>query len=295
MHFDSSAQIRAKLPAGRELPAKFDAFVRAAAAKCVCIEWNDPDPFGFKRTARKQLLPFLKIGDGGLIALWYHADVPAILHIGSEGQREVIAATFDDYLKEINAKFTDDAEYRYADSRYRIPGVKGKPNRGKLAELRTKFDAWFEQYTTFRKPLVKPEAESLRRQACAIVEKILRDERSQTDSQEPSWHSMTLKIERSGDDIAITRRVHGEWRPLPRKYKFSEVARGLLKFVLNKKRKSYEVLVTRHGTLSIEHTRQLILVDAVQQAELQRRREERAARPTPPPPDWLTKLAESNK
>ena len=100
-------QVRKRIPAGRELPARFDDFLEVDFVKeseLFEVWWSDLTEYELKRSAKKEAVPFLSLFDGGLVAFWYHDAVPAIVHIGSEGERKVVARDFDDFLKGINAK-----------------------------------------------------------------------------------------------------------------------------------------------------------------------------------------------
>src|SRR5829696_6550879 len=95
-------QVRKRVPEGRKLPARFDDFVQAEPP--YAVEWNNLDAYCLKRSATKEAVPFLRLPDGGLVALWYHTESPAVVHIGAHGERGVLTHSFDDFLKALNAR-----------------------------------------------------------------------------------------------------------------------------------------------------------------------------------------------
>jgi hypothetical protein len=106
-------QIHRRIPENRELPARFDDFVRANIP--FAVEWNDLDAYDLAPTATQEAVPFLRLPDGGLVALWYHAASPAVVHLGSEGEVAVVAHDFDDFLKRIGARSSGLPDFDEAD------------------------------------------------------------------------------------------------------------------------------------------------------------------------------------
>ena len=58
-------QVRRHVPEGRKLPARFDDFLRAGLP--FRVEWNDLDAYGLEPAATNEILPFLRLPDGGLV------------------------------------------------------------------------------------------------------------------------------------------------------------------------------------------------------------------------------------
>lgn len=61
------------------------------------LRFVDPEPLAWAG-ARAVLVPFLLLGDGGFVALWYFAAKPAVIQCDSEGGHRVVASDFDDFL-----------------------------------------------------------------------------------------------------------------------------------------------------------------------------------------------------
>lgn len=254
----NAEQVRRHVPKGRKLPARFDDFLRAGLP--FRVEWNDLDAYGLKRSATKEALPFLRLSDGGLVALWYHAAEPAVVHIGGHGELKVVASDFDNFLKGIGARRSGLPEIDEGEESFSVPGVRGKSNAARLPALQEKFDRWFKQYTSLLKPLATPGTEGLRQRVHKISEGMIRDGRSKVYTLSSPWWSMDFRVERDGDDLSITYLDFGEWYPVPARYKLAEEVAALLKLVKNKKRRRYELSTCSEGIVSIERDRELVLV-----------------------------------
>ena len=92
--------IQRRVPEGRTLPKAFTRFAKAATTADDLFEvtFTSADGLTHERLA-STLLPFLRLGDGGIVALWYRdAGEPPIVHVDSEGGHRVVAVDFDDFL-----------------------------------------------------------------------------------------------------------------------------------------------------------------------------------------------------
>lgn len=257
-NFINADQFLRYVPKGRKLPGRFDDFVRAHLP--LRVEWNDLEAYDLKPSATKEVIPFLRLSDGGLVALWYYAAEPAVVHIGSHGELEVIASDFDDFLKGIGARCSGLPDIDESAESFAVPGVYGKPKGAELPALQKKFDKWFKQHTSLLEPLRSSEAESLRQRVYRIAEDMIRDGRSKVYTLSSPWWSMYFRIERDGDDLSITYLDFGKWYPVPGKYKLAEEAAALLKLVKHKKRRQYELSTCAGGIVSIDRDRELALV-----------------------------------
>jgi hypothetical protein len=252
-------QIRRRVPKGRKLPGQFDDFLRAKLP--FRVEWNDLDAYGLKPSATKEAVPFLRLPDGGLIALWYHAEEPAVVHIGGHGELKVIASDFGNFLKSICARCSGLPDIDEGEESFAVPGVRGRrPNGPELPALQAKFDKWFKQRTSLLEPLSSPGAESLRQHVHKIAKDMIRDGRSKVYTLSSPWWSMDFQIQRDGEDLSITYLDFGKWYPVASKYKLAEEVVALLKLVKNKNRHRYELSTCRAGIVSIDRDRELVLV-----------------------------------
>lgn len=252
------AEVRRRLPKGHQLPARFDDFVRANPP--FSVQWTDLEDYELNPTAMEEAVPFLELPDGGLIALWYHAPSPAVIHIGGHGELQVIAHDFDDFLIALAAKRSGLPDFDDARQAFRVPGVTGEPMRAQLPALQEKLEAWFSKHTSLQAPVDTPDAEALRQRVCQIVEQMLRDGCSKVYTpRSPSW-SVDFKLERSDAGFVITYLDFGAWYPLPEKYKLAGEVVRLLELVKHKDHNRYELSVCSAGIVSIDRDRELVLV-----------------------------------
>jgi hypothetical protein len=253
-------EVRAHLPKGCELPSRFDEFVRAEP-ECR-VEWNDLDSYPLKPSATKEAVPFLRLSDGALVALWYHRPSPAVVLIGGHGELKVVAASFDDFLKALAVQRSGvpdfDSEERLP---FVVPGTKGKPNTAGLAELQELFQQWFKKHTSLLPPLRTPETELLRQRIYAIAEVMSRDGRPKpfTYGATTLW-SHHYRVERKESGLAISYLDYGKWYPVPEEYKLTDKVSSLLELVQDKNRDQYEFVVHCKGLVSVDRDRQLLLL-----------------------------------
>jgi hypothetical protein len=270
--------VREHLPAGRKLPARFDAFVRAEPPHCR-IEWNDLDAYSLKPSATEEAVPFLRLPDGGLAALWYRESEPAVVHIGGHGELKVLARTFDDFLKALAVRRSGlpdlDTDERPA---IVVPGIgrgaRGEPTgsppgtaepdtRG-LAELQERFERWFKEHTALLPPLRTPEAEELRCRVFAAAQAMTRDNRPKPFSTGGvSYWRIMYRIERTGSEPTVEYLDYGKWLPVPAEYGLTTAAAELLELVKDKDRDRYEFVVNFQGLVSVDRDRQLLLLPPV--------------------------------
>nr|MCU0705615.1 SMI1/KNR4 family protein [Fimbriiglobus sp.] len=130
---DAATDIRRRIPEGGEWPSRFEALVEADPP--LRIEWNSLRAFHLNRTADREVVPFLHLFDGGLVAFWYREPSPAVVCIDHDGRPMVVAPTFDDFLRRINVKRTGIPDIDEGGRGYRVPGVRGRPTLKGLAEL----------------------------------------------------------------------------------------------------------------------------------------------------------------
>jgi hypothetical protein len=113
-------EVRRHVPPGRNLPTRFDDFLQAEPP--FRVEWNDLDAYSLKPSATTEAVPFLQLPDGALVALWYHAAVPAVVLIGAHGELKVVARDFDDFLKAVAARSSGLPDFDEAEGPFRVPG-----------------------------------------------------------------------------------------------------------------------------------------------------------------------------
>jgi len=254
--------LRRRIPQGRELPARFGEFAKARTP--FEVGWTDLKDYDLKLTAMREAVPFLRLPDGGLVVLWYHAKSPAIVHIGGHGERRVIAGHFDDFLRGINSKRSGLPDFDETDDVFGVPGVLGEPGREDLPALQEKFDDWCKKHSALREPLRRPDAEALRHRLHHIAMEMLRDGWSKVYSPSSPWWSMDYRIERTDTGLAISYLNYGEWLPIPPEYAaecgLDREVLTLLELVKHKSRSRYQLSICKPGIVSVDRDRELVLV-----------------------------------
>lgn len=253
--------VREHLPPGRKLPARFDAFVAARPPHCR-IEWNDLGAYSLKPTATQEAVPFLRLPDGALAALWYCEPEPAVVHIGGHGELKVIARTFDDFLKALALRQSGLPDLDSDEQPpFVVPGTQGEPDAEGLAELQEQFGEWFKRHTSLLAPLRTPEAEALRRRVHAAAERMSNDDRPKPfRSGTFTFWTTHFRVERTGVGPALTYQDYGKWLPVPDEYGLREPVAEMLELVLDKGRDRYEFAVNSAGLVSVDRDRQLLLL-----------------------------------
>ena len=250
------AGVRRRVPEGGEWPARFDDLVRAEPP--LWIEWNSLRTFNLKRTADREVVPFLHLWDGALVAFWYREPSPAVVCIDHDGLPKVVAGTFDDFLLRINAKRTGIPDVDECGQGHRVPGVRGKPAADDLTELQQEFEQWFRRHSALVQPTASPEAEALRQRVFRIVEQMIRDGRSKVYNS-GNWWDINFQVRRDGEKVTVTYLDYGKWYPVPAKYKLVPEVRALLQMAVHKKRRRYDLKVIRPGHVFLENGRELQL------------------------------------
>src|SRR5262245_4975686 len=95
-------EVRQKIPPGQQLPAQFEDLV--SATPNLRLQWSDLQSFGVVAAAHDEMLPFLRTSTGGVVALWYRAADPAVVHFGDEGGLTALASNFAEFLHAIVAQ-----------------------------------------------------------------------------------------------------------------------------------------------------------------------------------------------
>jgi hypothetical protein len=251
-------EVRRRIPRGFNLPPAFDSFIRAEPP--YEIEWCGLERYDLKPSAEREAVPFMKMPDGGLVAFWYCAPSPAVVHIGGHGELKVLASNFDDFLKAIALRQSGLPDIDESEDVFRVPGVNGEPSVDTLPALQKRFDEWFKIHTSLLVPLTTPEAEAFRQRVYRIAEEMVRDGMSKVYTLEsPCWR-ISYRIQRNGPEIAVTYLDYGKWYPLPSKYRFLDEVPALLQLVRDKTRSQYELEVMEPGIVSVDRDRELSLV-----------------------------------
>ncbi len=80
-------RLKLKVPPGKELPGEFSLITSNRLP--LTIAWSSLKSYGLKKSAELELLPFIQLADGSLVAVWYTAAPPAIVFVDAHGESRV--------------------------------------------------------------------------------------------------------------------------------------------------------------------------------------------------------------
>lgn len=256
-------QLKSKIPRGKKLPTGFQPFLSSKLP--LRIAWNSLQPYGFDDSAEQEMVPFLHIADGSLVAMWFGSDPPAVVLIDSHGERpRIVAKDFPNFLRALSASKTGVSDIDEDCVGITIPRYATKASKSGVAALQRKLDAWSDSKSSLRPPTKSPDGEFLRVQAFQIAEKMILDGRCKVYSVGNDWEpddywDMDFRIQRKRSGLLIEYRDLGKWHKVPANYKLEAVVVGLLELVKNPKASVYELAVTTDGLVSIDNDKQLVL------------------------------------
>jgi hypothetical protein len=245
-------EVRKKLPKGQVLPACFDFFIDAVPP--IEVEWNDLESLGVAKPALKEALPFMRTGSGGVIAMWFHAADPAIIYLGSEGSKRVLAGTFDDFIKAIHAKKTGLPDLDESVEPFTVPGIKGKP-KAVSAALQKKFGTWCKEHNPFQEPTSTADSETLRQRIWETARQMCIDKKRMRDFWRMDYEIWVYRNEDVIDKIEVE---HHD-KKVPGKYKVVPLIMELLKLV-KKVQIKYDFSVYESGRVTLDKDKVLVLL-----------------------------------
>ena len=253
------AKISSFLPKEADLPANFNLLFELPLP--TIIGWSYIENFELKPSAKNEMVPFLKFGDGGVLAFWFIKSDCAIVYLGSEGELEVISEKFDSFLYLLNTKCTGLSEFDDSEEKYDLSSHNIQFNSERKDYLNKELLIWYKKHTTLLEPKVSTETEKIRRNVMKIAHAILDDGLSKVYTKESIWWDLSFKIKIDSENLNITYRDYGKWYVLPEKYNLEKEVRKLLLFVKNKSKKEYDLSISSPGIVSINRDTELVLTE----------------------------------
>ena len=264
--------ITRRMPGGFKLPAGFDAFVRTAAAADLrrspwfLVTWTNPVELELKRDAGQELLPFLRLGDGGAVAFWLGARPHvAIVHFDSEGGKRLVAASFADFLRRLAKRRTGVEDLDDRDEGIQaivVPGFAGKGSAKPavaLGPLKKAFTRWCAANSALEPPTRSADGERVRQVLVAATRKMLRDGRSRVHKARDAWWTFHFVVKSAKGRLDLTYLDYGEWYPVPASYGIGPIMADLVRLTKHPRQRRYEVTVISNGSVSVNRDRELVL------------------------------------
>jgi hypothetical protein len=260
------AAISKRLAKGMQLPAEFPAFVslvispKGPRADALRVGWSDPTGLlNVDEAAKSELVPFLKLADGGGIAFWKDGEELRIVLYDSEGGHEVLAHDFRDFLarlrkptKAFRERIELDADLDVSEL---ISPTKPKPVP---AALNRKLAGWIESHSLNGPVLKSADGEKLRKQLVAMAGRMLADGLSKVYKPRASFWQMDVLVVKGKEHWTATYLDYGKWHDLPAKYGVSELLPALLPLLKSRKTR-YSINIWKSGEVFVDKGNQLVL------------------------------------
>jgi len=252
-------RIERKIPKGKKLPAGFTAL--GSANLPIRLAWSGLKSHGLLESAEQEMVPFIHVADGSLVALWFSVTPPAVALIDAHGESpRVIAKDFPNFLRAISASRTGVPDIDNDCAEITIRRFTGKPVRAGVAGLQRSLAKWVSEHTSNLNPNASPDAEVLRKRIHKVARHMIRDGLSAVYKLRHDYWDMDYRIQRKRNALLIEYLDYGKWYAVPIKYDLVPLVASLLSMAKNQKQRKYEMTVTKDGIVSVDDDKQLVLV-----------------------------------
>lgn len=244
-------------------PRQLGAFAKLVsdARSGLSLTWTDPCPLlNVNRGARESLLPFARLGDGGVVALWLQNGEQRVVHCDSEGQHAVVAVSFADFLARLARPRTalldrleldgplDTARLAPATRPRRIP-----------ASLQRELARWLDSHSLSARPSASKDALKVARELRRVAARMLEDGLSKVyRPRDPHW-SVELRLAREGTAWSASYLDFGKWYPVPRRYRLQELALDLVPLLKDPRKRRFELSISKDGNVYADRGNQLAI------------------------------------
>jgi hypothetical protein len=243
--------LRKRLPKNKRLPKEL-----ATLAQRMDLSWTDPRPLlNAGKSVLDSLLPFRRLGDGGVIALWWHESEPCVVHCDSEGQFAVIAVSFPDFLQRLAHPTADFAERLELDAPVDA-SARPKPIPAKLSRA---FSKWVEGQSLAAKPDASAAASELAEKLQGIARTMLRDGLSKVYKLRDFHWTVELRVERKLTTWNVTYLDYGKWIPLPDRYDLVALLPDLTRLLKNPRARRFDLSIWKDGHVFVNRGNQLTI------------------------------------
>jgi hypothetical protein len=225
------------------------------------LTWSDPRPLlNAGPRALESLLPFLRLGDGGVIALWWHDNDPSVVHCDSEGQVAVVALSFPDFLSRFAHPTPGFAERLEIDAPIDTSPLVATARPKRIpAALSNAFSAWVESQSLSAKPDASAGASQLAKKLQAIARRMLQDGLSKVYKLRDFHWTMTYRVEHKSTPWKVTYLDYGKWIPLPKRYDLVALLPELARLMKNPRQRRFELSVWKDGHVFVDRGNQLTI------------------------------------
>ena len=255
-------RLKRKLSIGRNPPIEF-ALVTSNDLP-LTIAWSSLKPYGLNKSAELEMVPFIRVADGSLVAIWFAIDPPAIVVLDAHGEPpRIVAKDFPNFLRSISASKTGVPDIDEDCVDISIPRYTARPSRAGITALQKKLDAWSQENSSLEQPRKGRDSEALRKCLHKAVKQMIHNGLSKIYTARDYHWDMNFEIKRTRSGLQVQYLDYGKWYDVPTRYDLRSIAEELLTLVKNPKLRKYELVVTKDGIVSVDKDRQLVLVPPV--------------------------------
>lgn len=216
---------------------------------------------GFDRSADADMIPFIEIADGALVAFWISVSPAAIVAIDAHGEPpRIVAKDFQNFLRALSNSKTGVEDIDLDFLNITIPGYSELPSRSGVAALQKRLDKWAVANRSNQEPDRSSNAEAIRKQCHVIAKRMIRDGCSKVYNSRSMYWSMDYKVLRSKAGFQVTYLDYGKWFSVPEEYELVSVIEKLVERLKDPKLKKFDLCITKHGIVSVNDDSQLVLV-----------------------------------
>lgn len=259
------ASIRKHLPRKRRLPKELGGFAKLVVSErgprhdLASFTWTDPRPLlNADRNAVESLLPFLRLGDGGVVALFWHDDAePSVVHCDSEGQYAVIATSFTDFLARLARPTPDFTERLELDAPIDTSSLVPKTRRHERipAALSHRFATWVDSHSLSATPDSSADASLLAQKLLEIARHMLKDGLSRVYNLRAFHWTVELRVQRN----VVTYLDYGKWIPLPATYDIAALLPQLSRLLKHPRARRFDISIWKDGHVFVDGGNQLTI------------------------------------
>lgn len=249
-----------RLPVER-IPPELHRLLEVAAATPLeqgpwfVVGWSNPaNLLRLRAEPLRALVPFLRLGEGSVVALWLaEAESPVVL-LGSDGECRVIAANVAAFLHVLAAGTTGVPAWTEPLPELGTAGVDHAPVPEALEEA---FASWLRGASALRPPVDEKRAEALRKALHRGARALVRDGLQRPHTLTGGGWSVSFNFQRSEAGWSVERLVRGKWLAVPPEYTLAEHGPELRAVYGRPRKARFVVQVIDSGLVAVERDMEL--------------------------------------
>jgi hypothetical protein len=252
-------RLKAKLLSIGCLPIEFAAIT--AKGIPLNVRWSPLKDYAFDQSADLEMIPFIEVADGTLIALWLSTSPPSIVAIDAHGEApRIVAKDFPNFLRALSNSQTGVEDIDLDFSNMIIPNYSTLPSRTGVAALEKRLQKWVVAHSSNQSPIRSEKAEAIRKRVHAIAKQMIREGRSNVYKARSVYWAMYFKVSRVKAGFQVTYLDLGKWLSVPDEYDLVPVVEKLIELSKDPKLRKFDVTITKEGIVEVNKGTQLVLI-----------------------------------